>query len=218
MVMRLHLSTLVALAALLVALPALSHTPGLSIAEFDVHTDGVVEARLTFSVASAEPLAGTVLDRDGDGLVTQADLSAARDDLRAFVAEGVDVAADGSACGGTFQGAALTETDGLELQANYACPPGSAEIQATLYYLSTSTPGLTRKGIARIVSASATTEAVLTGEHRAITLRLPPAEKRRTSSPPRLAFFAAAAVILALVAWSSRRWRTLRTTWQNRAQ
>jgi hypothetical protein len=214
--MRLRLSTGIATVAMLLPAGARAHTPGLSLADFEVRADGEVDARFTFSTASAEPLAETGLDRNGDGFVTPEDLSAARDDLRAFLAGGVEVAADGSACDGTFQGAGLSETDGLELRATYACPPDPAEVQVTLYYLSTSTRGPSRKGLARIVAASATTEGVLSGERRAISLRLPRVDKGRDRRWGRLIFLPLAALAVALFALSSRRWRAARTTWQNR--
>jgi len=147
-------------------------------------------------------------------------LAAAREDLRTFVSEGVEVDADGSPCDGTLQNAALTETDGLQLQASYSCPRDPAEIQVTLYYLSTATSGTSRRGIARIASGDATVEGVLSADHRAISLRLPRAEKahERVRTPPlRLAFVTLAAVVVGWLAWSSRRWRAARTTWQNRA-
>lgn len=216
--MRLGLFTGIASVAALLTLDARAHTPGLSIAEFEVHSDGEVDARLMFSAASAEPLAETGLDRDNDGLVTPEDLAAARDVLRGFVARGVEVAADGSVCEGTYQGAGLSETDGLELRAIYACAPEPSEVEVTLYYLSTSRSGPARKGIARIVSARATAEGVLTGERRAISLRLPRVEKRRESPWRRLIFLPLAGVAIALLALSSRRWRAARTTWQNRME
>jgi hypothetical protein len=196
---------------------ARAHTPGLSMADFEVHGDGEVDARLTFSMATAEPLTGTALDRNGDGLVTAEDLAAAHDDLRGFVTDGIEVAADGSPCEGAFAGAALSEVDGLELRATYACPPGPAEMQVTLYYLSAITRGTPRKGIARIIAGGETAEGVLSGDHRALSLRLPRANKPPTRPAPRLVWVPLAAAVTALVAWSSRRWRAMRTAWQNRA-
>jgi hypothetical protein len=142
------------MAALFLARVGLAHTLGLSMAEFDVAPNGRVDARITF--ASAEPLDGTPL-RD--------------DDLKAFVLKGVDVAADGSRCDGTFDGSALTEMDGLELDAHYACPPGASEVEITLYYLSALGPG--HREVARIVAGAATAEAVLRADRRGLSLRLP---------------------------------------------
>jgi hypothetical protein len=142
------------MAGLFVPRPAAAHTPGLSTAAFDVQPDGRVEARLVF--ATAEPLRGTPLKDD---------------DLRAFVLDGIEVDADGSACSATFRGAGVTEVDGLVLEASYACARGSSEIAVTLYYLSALAPA--HREVARITAGSATNEAVLSGDRRAIALRLP---------------------------------------------
>jgi hypothetical protein len=214
--MRLRLSTGIVLVATLLSTPAGAHTPGLSMADLEVHGDGEVDARLTFSMATAEPLTGTALDRDHDGVITTADLSIAGDDLRAFVTEGVEVAADGSPCDGSFAGATVSEVDGLELLAKYACPPGASEVQITLYYLSARNAGPVRKAIARIVAGSATAEGVLTGERRALALRLPRVDRNPARLPRRLAVVIVVGAIAALVAGSARRWRAVRTAWQNR--
>lgn len=139
---------------------AAAHTPGLSTSEFDVGPDGRVEAHLVF--ASAEPLNGTPL-RD--------------EDLRAFVLDGVDVTADGSRCDATWQGSHATQSDGLALDASYACPSGASELTVTLYYLSALPPG--HREVARIAAPGASIEGVLTGDRRALSLRLPAA----TASP-----------------------------------
>jgi hypothetical protein len=190
------------------------HTPGVSIADFEVLADGEVQARLT--LATAEPLGALVFDRDRDGVVTPEDVSAAHDDLRAWLLDGLEVDADGSACAPTFVGASVTEVDGLSLQASYSCPSDAAEIEATLYYLSAQSRGSPHKTIARIVSGSATTEAVLSGERRAIALRLPGRVHGGARKPVYVGVLVAAAV-LSLLVWTSRRWRAARAPWQNRA-
>lgn len=224
---------------------ALAHTPGISTADIDVKADDHVEARLTF--ASAELLSSVALDRDRDGIISAEDVLAARDDLRAFVVEGTEVDADGAPCPATFLDASLTEVDGLVLEADYACPSDAATIEATLYYLSAPPGGDARlhgskapsspsprssrsrpMAVARIAFGSATTEGVLTGEHRAMALRIPgrPDAAARKSSRwsqawgrwrwSRLLALAAAAVVVALLAYGSQRWRAARTAWQNR--
>lgn len=205
---------LVFMALLVLPGSARAHAPGLSLADFDIHADGEVEARVTF--ASAELIGDLALDRDRDGVVTPEDVSAARDDLRAFLLDGVAVDADGSACAASFRDASLTEVDGLVLEASYACPSDATEIEVTLYYLSAPGRGKLHKGIARIVAGSATTEGVLTGEHRAIALRVPGSGHGATRKPLRVVALGAAGVVIALLVWSSRRWRDARAAWQNR--
>jgi hypothetical protein len=178
---------------------AAAHTPGLSTAEFDVAPDGHVDAHLVF--ASAEPLNGTPL-RD--------------DDLRAFVLDGVDVTADGSRCDASWRGSYPAESDGLALDASYACGGGVSEVAVTLYYLSALPAG--HREVARIVAPGASIEGVLTGDRRALSLRLPAATAgaNRGSSADRAArksrqltvlTAAFAAVMLALFLW---RWRATR--------
>jgi len=171
-----------------------AHTPGLSVAELDVGADGHVDARLRF--ASLEPLGTTTLRQE---------------DLRAFVLDGVDVAADGARCEPTYRGSSPDEGDGLLLEASYACPPGAAVIDVTLYYLS----GLSRghREVARILGppgSGASAEAVLTGDHRALSLTLPVSgHDRRTGLRTKLIALTSgfAVLMLLLFVW---RWRATR--------
>jgi hypothetical protein len=150
---------------------ASAHTLGMSTAAFEVKPDGRIDA--VFAFAGAESWGGTPL---------------AREDLRAFLLDGVDVTADGKRCDATFRGASVSEIDGLVLSASYACADalsvgpadcnrgaapwsGLSEIVVTLYYLSALPPG--HREIGRIVAGNATSEAVLSGDRRAIALRLP---------------------------------------------
>jgi hypothetical protein len=151
-----------------------------------------------------------VLDRGHDGVVTAQDVTAASADLAQFVLNGVDVEADGARCPGTFREASLQEVDGLVLEASYACPDDAARIEATLYYLN----GMprTHREVARITAGSATREALLSADHRAIAIDVAPdptrARHRRTG---RMLVFAAAlfaATMLGLLFW---RWRATRT-------
>ena len=178
--------------------PAAAHSAGISTASFDVQPDGRVDARLVF--ASAEPLHGTPL-RD--------------EDLRAFVLDGVEVTADGAACTPELPDAGPAGLDAagdLVLDATYACPAPASEIGAievTLYYLSALGPA--HREVARITAGSATSEAVLSGDHRAIALRLS-GDTRRTKHLRRgkllVAVTAAFAAFLgALFVW---RWRATR--------
>jgi hypothetical protein len=183
----------VVIATLFLPRPGLAHTLGLSVAEFDVTPEGPVAAHITF--ASAEPLHGTPL-RD--------------EDLRAFLDAGVDVTADGARCEGAFQGSSMTETDGLQLDARYACPAGASHIEVTLYYLSDLAPG--HREVARIVASGASAEGLLTGDRRALSLDVPvhggrSAARARTGN--RILALTAAFVVFmtTLFVW---RWRATR--------
>lgn len=202
----------------LLLLPRLgrAHTPGLSLADFDVQAGGRVLARLTF--ATTDAFGGTSLDRDGDGVVSDEEVAAARDDLRAFVLQGVSFDADGAACTQAFGGASVTESDGLVLEASYQCPEGATDVQAVLYYLS-ALPRGKQKGICRIAAGSDTIEAVLDGEHRSLRLHLPdrPGVIARHSGRRGWEAAVLAAAAVAFGAYRSYRWRSARTAWQNRA-
>jgi hypothetical protein len=197
---------------------ASAHTLGLSTAAFEADAQtGRVEASFVF--ATAEALGGSgasggrgvSLDRDHDGVVTGSDVKAAREDLRAFLADGVEVTGDGARCPPTFTDAALSEVDGLVLTSTYACPRNASSFEAVLYFLS-ALPRAHRE-VVRITAGSATAESVLSGEHRAITLRLPPdaeeplralhRERTRTRLVVLTAVFTV--LMLSLFLW---RWRT----------
>ncbi len=183
------------MASLFLAQGASAHTLGLSVAEFDVTPEGPVAAHITF--ASAEPLHGTPI-RD--------------EDLGAFLAAGVDVVADGTRCAGTFQGSSVTENDGLELDAAYACPAGASRIEVTLYYLSDLAPG--HREVARIVASGASAEGLLTGTRRQLTLNIPgrpdrAAAKARTGRKLEILSAAFLVFMATLFVW---RWRAGRKT------
>jgi hypothetical protein len=171
-----------------------THTPGLSTANFEVMPGGGVEAHLSFSIA--EPLGRLELNQNRGGRVTAADLSGVRDEVRAFVLDGIDVSADGDRCPATFRDASLVEPDGLVLEASYSCPAGAAEVAVTLYYLRELPPG--HREVARIVAGSSSTEAVLGGERRGLALKMPgggPSLRRRA---PLVAILALAATTFVL--------------------
>jgi hypothetical protein len=172
-----EICVLVGMALLLLPRFGLAHTLGLSTAEFQVQPDGRVEARFVF--ASGEP-------------------PGASGDLGELVCDGVDVAADGVRCAGVFRSPEPTETDGVALSASYSCPDDAAEVEVTLYYLSALPPG--HREVARIVAGSATAQAVLTGDHRALALRLrDPGGDRRTARR-HVRWEIAGAVLLSLIA------------------
>jgi hypothetical protein len=185
---------------------ARSHTLGLSTADFTVESGGRVAARFVF--ATTEPLGNLSLDRDHDGVVTSADMAAARADLEAFILQGVDVEAEGDRCDATFDGAALSEVDGLTLTAHYACVDDPRAVRVTLYYLSSLDRG--HREIARIVDGSASAEAVLSADRRALELNLPassPASRAGRSRRVRISRIGAGLLAAVLAGWLLRAWR-----------
>jgi hydrogenase/urease accessory protein HupE len=127
------MNRIVALLALVVALVAAAdasaHAIGLSKGEYVV--DGAsVRADALFARGELTAAVPT-LDPDRDGLVTPADVAASRGALEKLVQGGFLVRGDGRSCSGALYDAHLTEEDGLELVARYACavPPARIEIQ-----------------------------------------------------------------------------------------
>jgi hypothetical protein len=165
---------------------ALAHTPGLSTATFDVElATGRVEGRFVFAAAEFE---GT---------------RTAREDLRAFLADGVEVSADGSPCPPVSFDASVNEVDGLVLSSAFACPRHPASVRVILYYLSALSPG--HREVVRITAGSATSEAILTRERRALSITSPepPAVTHRPRKGPLLVAVSLifAVLMLGLFVW-----------------
>jgi hypothetical protein len=149
-------------AAILLPRSAAAHTPGVSQGEFELHADGTVAAHLVFATAE-------VVD------------AAAQSDPHAFLAQGADVVADGDRCTLGPAAAEPTETDGLAIDATYACRAGASRVDVTLYFLSALRPG--HRQVVRITAGSATAQKVLTGTSRTVGIDVPadmrPAARRR---------------------------------------
>jgi len=200
---------MVLMAALLPRL-GLAHTQGLSTVDFVLGADGRVAARWVF--ASDEPLGD--ITPGCKGRCTNADLVAARQDLRAFVVESSTVMADGARCDAHFQDAALSD-DGLVLTAAFACRAPTEAISAievTLYFLTAMPAG--HREVARIVADGVSAEAVLSADHRALTVRLPPSPARSRArarapwtAPSTLAAATAIGVLIGAATWRGTRRR-----------
>lgn len=100
--------------------PAGAHQVGLSRGVYTVE-GATVRAELTFARGELRALAPE-LDADGDGALTDAELSAGAAVLQARVVAGVELAAEGEGCAGALVRAGLTEEDGAIVVASYACP------------------------------------------------------------------------------------------------
>ena len=66
------------------------------------------------------------LDANLDGSVSAEEVSASRAAMEQAIVNGSKVATAGGACRGMLEGARLVEGDGLEISAQWVCPPGSA--------------------------------------------------------------------------------------------
>ena len=98
---------------------AWAHEVGLSRGVYTL-TGPEVAAELTFARAELLGLAPT-LDGDGDGVLTDAELSSGTAALQRVV-DGVQLTGDGQACASAWVDAALTEEDGARVRLRFTCP------------------------------------------------------------------------------------------------
>ncbi len=132
-----HARTLVAILAAVVAMallaatsPAGAHAIGLSRGDY-AQDDGLVSATLTFARGDALVLA-PALDVDGDGALSETEVAAGQQALRAGVAARIGVRSGGEACESASVGASLTQGDGLLVRATYRCRSITADASVAL--------------------------------------------------------------------------------------
>jgi hydrogenase/urease accessory protein HupE len=106
------------------ARPAAAHTVGVSRGEYRV-SETELAAALTFARSELES-AVPGLDENGDGMLTATEVLAGRPRLAALLARGLEVRTGSRFCDGGFEGADLTEQDGLAVRATYRCAGGGA--------------------------------------------------------------------------------------------
>lgn len=109
-----------------------AHTIGLSSGEYAA-AGSAVTAKLAFARGEIAQIAPLV-DVDGDGHVTAAELAGARPQVQARVVDRIRVSADGRPCAGRLTDAALSEQDGLLLEARWDCgrPVARAAVDVAL--------------------------------------------------------------------------------------
>jgi hydrogenase/urease accessory protein HupE len=112
---------------------AWAHAVGLSRGAYVVLPNGV-RAKLTFSRVDVVSLV-PALDSNQDGVVTPAEVKLARPELERVILGGLVVNADGASCTPHLDAANLTEQDGLEIVAFYACPAGARSLHLALKLL-----------------------------------------------------------------------------------
>jgi hypothetical protein len=110
----------VAVAVLLTAGTAAAHTIGLSLGSYLLN-DSHVRATVTLRTDDAA-LAVTGLDSNGDGHVSELEISRARPALQADFIDALTVEADGQRCQPTLDEITLEPPDGLSMNAVYDCP------------------------------------------------------------------------------------------------
>ena len=117
--MRRLCAALAGLAILLFLRAASAHSTGVSRGEYRA-SGGVVQALYVFSgpeLATTFP----ALDVDHDGKLSAEEVAGDSRGLDAAILQATDVEADGIACPSRFESARLTESDGVELRASFAC-------------------------------------------------------------------------------------------------
>lgn len=122
---------LVALASLIASRPsaAEAHQVGLSQGLYRVVAGGdpagggeSVSVTLTLARGELRNLAREV-DQDRDGEVSEVEVMLGATAIEAAIVDGLAIAIDERSCTPRFDGASLTEEDGLEIALRYACPP-----------------------------------------------------------------------------------------------
>lgn len=132
---------------------AAGHQVGLSRGLYRV--DGAsVRATLVFARGETRLLAPEV-DADGDGALSEVELLAGAGALDAAAIQATMVMIDGAACAASFEGARLSEEDGLELDARYRCPAAGARL--TIDFGPARALGRAHRHVARVVADGMTT-------------------------------------------------------------
>jgi hydrogenase/urease accessory protein HupE len=112
---------------------AFAHAVGLSRGAYTVDMTGV-RAVLTFERSDAIALA-PALDSNQSGLITPANLEAARSDLERAVLGELHVDEGGVRCAPRLVDVQLTEQDGLEISGRYDCPRRAKSAHVSLAFL-----------------------------------------------------------------------------------
>ncbi len=175
-------SAALGLALVLVPSSAWAHTVGLSTGEYTVRGSRV-DGTLVFArgeIARVAPL----LDENGDGHVSAAEVANARPQLRARVLGRVSVTSGGRPCAVTLTDAAVTELDGLLVAGRWACEGPADRLELPLL------DDLSRghRHVARLVTGKVTQDRVLDRDTRALAIEpsgeTPPVAKSPSPSTP----------------------------------
>jgi hydrogenase/urease accessory protein HupE len=171
-------------AALVVALSASradAHAIGLSTGEY-VAKGSTLRAKLAFARAEVADLVPS-LDANRDGHVTAVEVSDAKPVLEAKVLGALRVRAGGAACSSSLVDAALTEQDGLSIEARFECPSATT-IDVEVALLADLAHG--HRHVARAVSGDTTHDEVLFRGHETFsvaTTAAPAAAPAESPSP-----------------------------------
>jgi hypothetical protein len=116
------------------------------------------------------------MDRDGDGVVTPAELEASQAAFRALVEGEIVVTADGTRCAPTLEGGGDVEGDGFGLSMTFACATPPRSLVVSMDVLRRLLPG--HRHILRVQAPGASVDTVLTGASPRADVSLAPAIDR----------------------------------------
>jgi hypothetical protein len=168
-----------ALAALLVAAPALAHEVGLSRADFAA--DGpAIRADVAFARRELASLVAG-LDRDHDGALSAAEIEAGRDSLEGAVIGRIKVLGDGAPCAGKLLRAELAEQDGVVLHAAYRCARRPAQVTVTVALLDDLPFG--HRSLVRAEAATGALDLVLSQRVPTFSFAPPPDARAGSAAP-----------------------------------
>jgi hypothetical protein len=142
-----------------VATVAHAHTLGISSGEYRASGSRLV-VHLAFAASDAALLV-PALDGDGDGRVAAAEVVRARPAIDGAMRSFVVVSGDGDLCGGHVTDAALTEGDGVIVDATFTCAHEPAGFD--LAFPGLSVLGPSHRHVARTIGTS-TADALLTAD------------------------------------------------------
>ena len=163
---------------------ARAHTIGLSNGEYRIEGDDVV-VTLAFARGEVSALV-TDLDRDRDGVVTDAELASAKGAIEERVLPLVRITTAGEACAPKLESQKLTELDGLTLTARYACKPGMPK--SVFLQLFSALPKGHRHLFRELREGDPPRDDILFGGHESATLV--GKSQRGAEAPPPSSFFA----------------------------
>jgi hypothetical protein len=149
----------------LFASEASAHTVGLSQSDFTLEPDGVVRALVVFSKTDAMNLGR--MDRNGDGIVSPAELASSEIVLREEMERGVIVVSDGKPCAPNLEGGGDVE-DGFGVSLSFACSAPAHVLGVEMRLLRELPRG--HRHALRISRGSASVEKILSAEDRIASL------------------------------------------------
>ncbi|MFO0758583.1 MAG: HupE/UreJ family protein [Byssovorax sp.] len=177
---RAAITGLAALSLLAAGATARAHEVGLSRGSYHL-AEGVFEADLVFARRDAASLVAG-LDDNGDGQLTAAEVKRSADSFRGAVAGRIKVRAGTAPCAALDVEAALTEEDGLRVQARYRCASPAPRVDIELALLEDLPFG--HRHLAHLAGNDGPSDALLSQRDRRFALTADKASPSRAPAKP----------------------------------